>query len=665
MPPLPTSKEHTLFLVVPGVGNEEKGTTMADFAKSYAVETHLPVIDGADDLLLSQEADAPMHSPAEELPFTDRTEYTLFSVPLIKADGPKEKVTFAELYWDDLSHIGDSLWGTVNGFFDVLLGMRFLLWPLDKYGDAKFPAFFGRLFFAFLRGFILSMSIFSGLAWAVIKLAYIARTELAISGGTYPMIFEEEHMAMLLAIGSTILALVMFTLIVLNRNPIFRNATSQVLLIIASFYACVFYTTPFSNRINYDSSLDIFATLIAQPIRLLWLFGGMLMLMSLLSAIVGALLNKDRMASHFVCGLLPALSLLFWMAISPLVLVSFYFTTPDGMKEAVRSIILTKSLATAGWFYIAIGVTGVLAGLIWMYRARHIKRQVDNAVKEKVPFSREDPVRIVMNPVLTTFLYSLAILLIPISLTVLSNNDMLRREFEWLVPQNQNFAQIVTSLTPTFNGYVIVLLSILLPVVTYNKDVFQRGLGLVLDIINYFRPVKVHEYGWRSMVQGEHEFKIRNQILRRFERALTYFAGKAKDDAPMDLVIISHSQGTILSLDFLTNERYNNILGQFKNIKLVTMGSPYSHIYEHYFPGILEGSKPFDRRIANEKSNWLNIYRSDDYIGTYIATPRDIGAPSRVGSPRNIEVGLGSHTGYFRDKRVVPEICKFVWEGRQ
>ena len=89
------------------------------------------------------------------------------------------------------------------------------------------------------------------------------------------------------------------------------------------------------------------------------------------------------------------------------------------------------------------------------------------------------------------------------------------------------------------------------------------------------------------------------------------------------------------------------------DIRLVTMGSPYTHLYGHYFPS----SFPSGRRSARILKEggllhaWLNIFRIDDFVGTHI---------SKGGWPEEFPVFPNGHTNYWVDRGVVDKLRKFL-----
>ena len=92
-------------------------------------------------------------------------------------------------------------------------------------------------------------------------------------------------------------------------------------------------------------------------------------------------------------------------------------------------------------------------------------------------------------------------------------------------------------------------------------------------------------------------------------------------------------------------------LDKLEALHLVTLGSPLTHLYQYYFP---ERYPP----LANDSwgglrktvRNWVNVYRVDDFVGTYIEKQSIPGWP---GAPKNVPIAAGGHTGYWRQREVV------------
>jgi hypothetical protein len=142
---------------------------------------------------------------------------------------------------------------------------------------------------------------------------------------------------------------------------------------------------------------------------------------------------------------------------------------------------------------------------------------------------------------------------------------------------------------------------------------FSRTIGrlrvaidAVLDVDNYFGDPPDRQ-------------PPRARIFSRYASLLAYL----RDRGYARIVIVSHSQGTVISADLLrylhTQERLPDILGEMP-IALVTVGSPLRDLYAEHFPLLYEwmGSNAGGFATARPSASdigaveWVNAYRSGD-----------------------------------------------------
>ena len=124
---------------------------------------------------------------------------------------------------------------------------------------------------------------------------------------------------------------------------------------------------------------------------------------------------------------------------------------------------------------------------------------------------------------------------------------------------------------------------------------------------------------------------------------------------------MAHSQGTIVALDALAEDDAGDFFKTLDRCDLVTMGSPFHHFYQHYFPNEYPplSDQKWDR-LRQRVEHWYNIFRIDDYVGTAIAPRR--GAPGGAESEpdgnwlEDIPVDSEGHTGYWSDRQVLEEL---------
>ncbi len=181
------------------------------------------------------------------------------------------------------------------------------------------------------------------------------------------------------------------------------------------------------------------------------------------------------------------------------------------------------------------------------------------------------------------------------------------------------------------------------------------AIDAVLDIDNYFADPPNRQ-------------PPRARIYSRYASLLAYLrgAGYAR------IVIVAHSQGTVISADLL---RYLHAQGRLPHVvgaapvALVTVGSPLRDLYAERFPLLYRwmGSREAGFAAAGPAAadigavEWVNACRSGDYVGRFIWTSdKDpaafgvalIGADgavqaSRAGDRAEFCLGAGGHTHYF------------------
>jgi hypothetical protein len=128
-------------------------------------------------------------------------------------------------------------------------------------------------------------------------------------------------------------------------------------------------------------------------------------------------------------------------------------------------------------------------------------------------------------------------------------------------------------------------------------------------------------------------------------------------------------------------------------VRLATMGSPFTYLYQHYYPArypklfdakgqmapgwvyIDEEENRFpDMALDKTVDQWINLYRVDDFIGMRIEgraapeiryykpfDPTRCRAEEEHGAfPENVPVGPGGHTNYWNAERVLDELRRVL-----
>ncbi len=180
------------------------------------------------------------------------------------------------------------------------------------------------------------------------------------------------------------------------------------------------------------------------------------------------------------------------------------------------------------------------------------------------------------------------------------------------------------------------------------------ALDLANDVITYVRG-NADLRRWRQVRPPEESPKrgilVSERIRRRFNAVASHLL---QSEGVNQLVIVAHSQGTVVAIDELCRSSGPQDLDRIP-LTLVTMGSPVTHLYQYYDP-VGYPSWPASRWDAffRHVNRWLNLYRIDDFVGTRIDPPS-----AWTGEFKQQAVGAGGHTDYWTDRRVLQALRDF------
>ncbi len=234
-------------------------------------------------------------------------------------------------------------------------------------------------------------------------------------------------------------------------------------------------------------------------------------------------------------------------------------------------------------------------------------------------------------------------------------------EWKWLNPAFVWINEFENGLKPAALSLTVALAAF----VVASRAHFLTALDLVLDVISHFRTAP----GPKALEDSE-RFTQWHAMVERFRRVVR---DATVDPAVSRLVVISHSQGTMVALHGLgllkLGEKWqlDRPTRESLPIDLVTMGSPLCWLYRHYLPQryvLCMGDR------LTESERWINIHRIDDFVGTDIKLTRaetsciaqnmdsssqadDLVAKTVL---LNEDVGTGGHIDYWHDRRVLKKI---------
>lgn len=174
-------------------------------------------------------------------------------------------------------------------------------------------------------------------------------------------------------------------------------------------------------------------------------------------------------------------------------------------------------------------------------------------------------------------------------------------------------------------------------------------LDILLDVSNWLR-----ERPYASNPRG--------RILLRYTALLHCVLESCDYDR---IVIVCHSQGTVISADFLRLMQQLNIWPYHKDrrpeICLFTVGCPLSQLYAQRFPvWYAWGNHPDPNSLGVRI--WVNAYRSGDYVGRGLWGGQALTQECLNWDPRNrhieTSIGAGAHTHYF--DHTAPKVSKII-----
>ncbi len=171
----------------------------------------------------------------------------------------------------------------------------------------------------------------------------------------------------------------------------------------------------------------------------------------------------------------------------------------------------------------------------------------------------------------------------------------------------------------------------------FNRSL-TSGSHLLQDIIDYHPDVAT-----TLARRGGGRLQPRARISDRFAQVIEHLE---REEQARTLVIMAHSQGSVIAHDFLRSPSAAAATGAAMTapVDVITFGSPLRHIYAHYFKdyaGFLDG---LDRVGAGVRS-WRNLFRADDVIGTRLSGDADCFIKEQALPP-------GGHADYWSERAV-------------
>ena len=194
---------------------------------------------------------------------------------------------------------------------------------------------------------------------------------------------------------------------------------------------------------------------------------------------------------------------------------------------------------------------------------------------------------------------------------------------------------------------------------------YLRILGSVRDasrgVLHIARDLVDHHYEATTMMpkglaRAPGETPDQHPRRARIQRRLGELMARIAQTEHFDRVIfVSHSQGTVILHDYLCSAQAAQDLGSTRRIDVITLASPLTYLYKHYFPAY-DGVPGPAAALRAKLASWTNMWRIDDPIGNRVEILED-------GFVTNATLPAGGHVDYWREKEVCDVILRLIRAG--
>ena len=689
-------------MVVHGVGDPNPGETLSLFARSLA-EPENPLRERQDVIWLAEKPGE--HEQVSTFPVHRRE---------LQVEG--QTIEMCETFWGDLSRVRRGWIGLLRGLFQIIFGLRYVAYvAADQPGVAAFwLKRLGLISSRILHGPVLAVTFYLG-----ILITAVCGTHLM-----WPASYRASIWTQVVLAGCAVLALV--------AAFIGRRMTRS--RVIVRFWSWVNVTAVFITGLMLFRSfcLDVwYPELVHEcPIHpgLLWycrvllIFLGLLWFIEIQAIVAMAVCwfvalrhpRAYRPALH-VAFLLPAMAVGVWGQVLPMV----WLTAKQGVLMLAQHLHVETPAAIIP-----------LAESTGIEHAGHNHEAVPAHDLAVNGLTDTDILKPEFAAVFDDAIPFLGVQMLMMAAIVATTLIVLARYFRWRHRfGKEDFAQGKRAPRLIVSGWLqiamaactlvgVVLVSVLwgmqVSSETYTEYWFGRlmmeankyavgilvpmgglmfflvprlrpAFDMLLDVVNhfYFRPTNACD-----VMEDEDEFDIaettfengalffcrRDSLHLRLKKILLYYR-EAYDHCP-DLVVVSHSQGTMVAIEVLNDEEVAWLKDEFRSVTLVTMGSPLNHLYQHYFGHCYpELDQPYWSSLRRRVDRWINICRIDDFVGTELAFPPSNAVLDQEATPalaaphfgaetadpsfycppqfENFAVGARGHIGYWKDTEVI------------
>lgn len=648
-------------MVVHGVGDPQPGETLSVFARSLA-HMERPLLERQEVVWLGEKAEESDH--VETFPAHKR-----------QVQYGDQQIELCEAFWGDLSRVRRGWFGVVQGILQIVFGLRYVAYvAADQPGRAAdWLKRLGLISSRILHGPVLAVTFY-----LVILMMAVCGTQILWPKSYQAPIWTQVVLAVcsMFAMAAAGIGHRITRSRVIERFWFWVNVTTMFvtgLMFLKSLWLDGLYPES-AHECPIHPGLLWYCRVLLVLLGLLWFIEIQVMLAMACCWAWGLRHPRAHRPALHVAFLVPALAVGIWGQVLPMLWVSAKEGITILAKLDEFSSVFDDAIPFLGVQLMMMAVVLAAAGVVL---ARYYRWRRHASIETFEAGSRAP--RLIVNNLLQVILAictAVGVILVSI-LGIFQAFGNTGNDF-W-----------VRELMIKVNSYAVGVLIPMSGLLVFMIPRLRPAFDMLLDVVNhfYFRPTNVQDalddddefdIAESTFENGALFFSRRDALHYRIKRILAHYRDEF-DNHP-ELVIVSHSQGTMVAVEALNNEDLAWLNNSFRSVTLVTMGSPLGHLYQHYFghryPSL---DQPFWASLRRRVDRWVNICRIDDFVGTKIDFPDD-GLNETAGDSRdnpternsfyspiiysNHPVGPRGHQSYWTDREVLKLLREHLLENR-
>ena len=592
----------------------------------------------------------------------------------------------ADFYWGDISNIASGLPGLLLGILTTILGLSHIIrenalsvfpgngayeWTMRRIANMAALTIHGPIAainIVLLLGVFINFGI-RVMGWPASSAAIWVTGMVSAACGLY--LSRRSDVFLMRLFGGWMVVVAFVLLILWMFFP--DNGVGLAAIGGISDAKIVEQVCPETNKSAAGACTTSMVGIYLQGLRLVTLMGYMWLVVILSGIVIGIgeivrALNGQRQSPASI--VMPAISL---MTLLWVLMIGAIWSIIAGAQEALIPSSVSLKAPLGSLVYCIAGLVGIAVGALISFVAARRWANKFTPSKYINPSDRStaDGLANAHRLIVSGFiLWPIRVFFIALALSALAQTS---KFYDIEIPASEFIASLTDISNETFGKALLLLATLGTFAAVAGQQQLRAGLGIAIDVITW-----LNDHSWNSAERNtkststvfertlprlfptragskQQGYWRRERIKQRLEVLATQLM---RDERPDQLTIVSHSQGTVVALDVLNTQgrQWQSMMPKDGKISLATLGSPYTHVHQHYFPQAFSQVSALDPLASVQNggilTDWINIFRIDDFVGTHLDPTGQW--------PREHPVPANGHTHYWIDEKVFPILKKFV-----